>query len=112
MVRHVINRAIECGYFKSVNPIKMVKMLKADNMRMRFLTKDEAKKLLDRLDMMENPQLHDMVLLSLQSGLRAGELFKLEWTDVHFETKKVDKYHLKSNKGEFLTISTCLSKLY
>ncbi len=51
-------------------------MVKANNERLRFLTREEAKALLDDLEK-RHPQLHDMALLSLRTGLRPTEIFKL-----------------------------------
>jgi integrase len=65
------------------------------NQRERFLRYDEASLLLDELKVDQNrtrnpgekkdPQLHDMALLSLHCGLRAGEIFNLKGQDLDFE---------------------------
>ena len=57
------------------------KMVKANNERLCFLTREEAKALLDDLEK-RHPQLHDMALLSLRTGLRPTEIFKLRGQDV------------------------------
>ncbi|MDR0828430.1 MAG: hypothetical protein LBN33_11285 [Desulfovibrio sp.] len=56
-------------------------MVKINNRRLHFLTPREAKDLLAELEAV-NPQLHDMALLSLRTGLRATEIFKLKGQDV------------------------------
>ena len=56
-------------------------MVKANNERLCFLTREEAKALLDDLEK-RHPQLHDMALLSLRTGLRPTEIFKLRGQDV------------------------------
>jgi len=58
-----------------------VKIPRKDNRRQRFLTHVEADKLMAALQV-KSPILYDMALLSLHSGLRAGEIFKLTWTDI------------------------------
>ena len=85
-VRASINRAIGTGLWNGVNPLSTKRggpwqLLKVNNARLRFLTPDEAKKLLAELNEY-NPQLHDMALLSLRTGLRATEIFKLKGQDV------------------------------
>ncbi|TVM13074.1 site-specific integrase, partial [Oceanidesulfovibrio indonesiensis] len=66
------------------SPVAHVKRPKVDNRRVRFLTADEAEALLAKLkDSSQN--LHDMALLSLFSGLRAGEIFNLIWGSVGLE---------------------------
>ena len=63
------------------NPAVKVKKPKIDNKRVRFLTHDEADNLLIELKS-RSQQLHDMALISLHCGLRAGEIFKLTWGDI------------------------------
>jgi integrase len=88
-VRTAINRAIGTGLWKGVNPFATRRgdswqLLQLNNARLRFLTSDEAKKLLAELKQ-RNPQLHDMALLSLRTGLRATEIFKLKGQDVNVQ---------------------------
>jgi integrase len=85
-VRASINRAIGTGLWNGNNPLSTKRggpwqLLKVNNARLRFLTEDEAQKLLSELQSY-NPQLHDMALLSLRTGLRATEIFKLKGQDV------------------------------
>ena len=79
-MRSAINRVTATGMWSGVNPLSTKggtwKMVKANNERLRFLTKEEAKVLLDDLEK-RHPQLHDMALLSLRTGLRPTEIFKL-----------------------------------
>lgn len=83
-VRAAVNRAIYNGLWKGVNPFSTKEgwtMPKVNNKRLRFLTKEEARALLDDLKI-RHPQLHDMVLLSLKTGLRPTEMFKLRGEDL------------------------------
>jgi integrase len=95
LIRQIFNKAILWGMYKGDNPIKGVKMPVLQNQRERFLRYDEASLLLDELKVDQNrtrnpgekkdPQLHDMALLSLHCGLRAGEIFNLKGQDLDFE---------------------------
>jgi integrase len=85
-VRAAINRAIGTGLWNGGNPLATKRggpwqLLKVNNARLRFFTPDEAKNLLADLKN-HHPQLHDMALLSLRTGLRATEIFKLTGQDV------------------------------
>jgi integrase len=55
-----------------------------DNQRIKFFTHEEATTVLEKIKE-KSEQLHDMALLSLHCGLRAGEIFNLRWSNAHIE---------------------------
>ena len=83
VVRQVFNFAREHDLTSCLSPTSKVKPPRTDNRRLRFLNHEEAGQLLDYLKE-RSPNLHDMALLSLHCGLRAGEVFNLAWGDVDF----------------------------
>ena len=84
-MRSAVNHAIATKLWSGSNPLStrgsVWKMAKVNNKRLRFFTRDEAKALLADLEFRHH-QLHDMGLLSLKTGLRATEIFKLRGQDV------------------------------
>jgi integrase len=83
ITRQVLNHADRLGLYHGKNAVSSVKKPKVANERKRFLTHAEAADLLDYLKG-QSEQLHDISLLSLRAGLRAGEIFKICWADVDF----------------------------
>jgi integrase len=86
-LRRCVNRSIATGMWSGANPFASRKngawqMPKVDNGRLRFFTPQEATALLASLRE-KSPQLHDMALLSLKTGIRATEIFKLRGQDVN-----------------------------
>ena len=73
IISQVWNHAASRGLVSGNSPTKRVKLPKKDNRRMRFLTPDEACALLSALRG-RSLDMHDMALLSLFCGLRAGEV--------------------------------------
>lgn len=95
IIRQVFNKANLLGLYQGENPAKKVKKPKADNRRIRFLSEDEAERLLEELKK-RSPDLHDMALLALHCGPRAGEIFGLTWKDIDFDRGLITFRHTKN----------------
>jgi len=84
LFRSIVNKAIAWGHFKGVNPVKGLKMPIPQNERQRFLSPEEADLLLDNIK--ERSLLwHDIAMLSLRTGMRASEIFRLKNQDLNFD---------------------------
>lgn len=83
LFRRMVNKAIIWGLWDGKNPVINVALPRPNNMRQRFLSKDEAQMLLSKLKE-KSSIVHDMALLALYTGMRAGELFALRNCDLDF----------------------------
>lgn len=110
MDRQVFNYAKDHGFFTGENPARKVKKLKYDNKRQRFLTPAEADILLKILKK-KNTNLHDMALLSLHTGARAGEIFGLEWTDLDFTDGKITFRDTKNADSRYVFMSGAVKSM-
>jgi integrase len=84
LYRQIHNKAVAWGMYKGENPVKGVKMPEVSNQRERFLSYTEADILLNALSKVSR-SVHDMALLSLHTGMRAGEIFDLRGSDLDLE---------------------------
>lgn len=72
----------EVPIFTGKNPATGLRLPSIHNVRDRYLTASEVKKLLVAASELRSPDLHDCIVLSLNTGLRLGELMRLEWIDI------------------------------
>ena len=84
-LRSAINHGIAARQWYGGNPLStrggLWKMPEPNNCRLRWLTCEEVRMLLEYL-LPRDRQLHDMVLLSLRTGLRPTEMFRLKGEDI------------------------------
>ncbi len=78
------------------NPCFSLTKLKENSGRDRVLSEDEISKLLTSCRQSKSPYLYCIVLMSLTTGARQGELLGLEWRHVDFENKLA---YLKETKN-------------
>lgn len=95
IVRQTFNKATEWGLYDNINPASKVKTPKENNKRSRFLTHTEAKELLLSLKT-RSKQFYEISLLSLFTGMRAGEIFNLKFGDIDLDNGII---HIKSPKN-------------
>ncbi|MGL5473737.1 MAG: tyrosine-type recombinase/integrase [Enterobacterales bacterium] len=91
IMQRAINFAIKRKHWEGINPLSSLggfTMPKLDNKGERFLTPDEAARLLERLALL-NPKWHDMALLSLHTGLRLTEIFGIQGRDIDEQNQVV-----------------------
>jgi integrase len=87
LLRRCLLRAVEWGYFKGQVPSFKGSLPRFDNKRQRFLSKIEADMLLHMLKQSDKSMnWHDIALFALNTGLRRGEIFKLNMTHINFDS--------------------------
>ena len=89
----MFNKAIEWGKVED-NPTRKVKKLRENNKRLRYLEKEEIKKLLDNCV----PHLKPVVITALNTGMRKGELLNLKWSDIDFRQGLITLLYTKNNE--------------
>ena len=96
-LRAMFNKAIEWKIYDGVSPIHGRQFFKLENRRLRYLEKDEIKRLLEVCP----DYLRDIVEFAINTGMRQGEIFNLKWEDVDYNTGLIHLLKTKSgNKRE------------
>lgn len=80
MARAVVIEGIPL--FAGPSPLDGVPMPKPKNARERFLSYAEADKLLEAAQESGHTDLHTAIVIALNTGMRLGEILRLEWIDV------------------------------
>lgn len=93
LLRRIINYGVSRNQCTSTLKIKLPKV---DNLRTEDLNADELARLLDVLDTAENQAVANIMRMALYTGLRRGEILKLQWPDLDFERNFIC---LKNPKG-------------
>lgn len=70
-----------------INPVRGIPRLKFSNARDRYLSSDDARRLLKATEASLNPQLRSIVGLLLLTGARKNELLKAQWQHVDVDRK-------------------------
>lgn len=108
----VWNAARDLGIVDRPCPTKSnsFRLPRIDNERERFLSIEEADKLLAAVRA-RSQQVHDMALLSLHSGMRFSEIARLTWGCVNTESETIRVYG-KGEKSRTIEMGNPVVKLF
>ncbi|HEV7375934.1 MAG TPA: site-specific integrase [Pyrinomonadaceae bacterium] len=81
----------------------------ASSERERYLTPDEETRLLAALD--EQQWLKNIVVMALNTGMRRGEIFSLQWFDVNFERGAIHVRQTKSGKDRLVPMNSTVQAM-
>jgi integrase len=99
-LRHLFSKAFEWKIIDS-HPCHGVKQFKESNRRLRFLTAEECKTLLDACPSTD-PTLRQIIELALNTGMRKSEVLRLKWEHVNLRQEYLEI--LDQKNGEYSTI--------
>lgn len=102
-LKHMFTKAIQWQMATS-NPVRQVRMLKENNQRLRYLTNDEAQRLLAALPERVRP----VVVCALYTGMRRGELLRLQWADVDLQQRLIFVRQSKNGDKREIPIADAL----
>jgi integrase len=77
-------------------PSFIIEMPKVNNLKTEDLTPDQLAALLEAIDQDTNIQAANFMKMALFTGMRRGELFRLQWQDVDFDRGFI---HIRDPKG-------------
>jgi len=92
-LKTIFNKAIEWGKIHK-NPTNKVKPFKENKHRLRYLNKEEIKALYNACA----EHLKPIIIVTLNTGMRKGEILNLEWEQVDFRQKIIYLLDTKNNE--------------
>lgn len=90
----IINYGVKNGLCEGL-PFK-IKKPTVNNEVTEYLTDDQLRRLMDTIKADPNVQVANMMVLALYTGMRRGELFRLQWDDINFDQGFI---HIRDPKG-------------
>jgi len=108
ITRAIFNHAIRNELVKGfANPISngKVRMPAVDNKQLGFLSKDQAKTILDYFQEQGNQRLYQLTALMLFTGARFIEICSLTWGDIHWNISQIYFKKTKDGNDRYITIT-------
>ncbi len=82
LLSHAFNVAVKEWQWMQESPMPKVSKPKVSNERLRYLSDDEQKNLLEAARISANKYLHTILIVALSTGMRHGEIMNLRWRDI------------------------------
>jgi len=105
-LKTMFNKAVEWEKLNTQPP--KIKLYKVNNQRIRYLTSDEEKKL---LELFSEP-LKSIILIALNTGMRRGEIINLKWVDVYIKEGKIIIQESKSKEKRIIPMNEIVKTVF
>ena len=105
-LRHMCTKALDWGILDE-NPLRCDKQLKENNHSLRYLNEDEIPTLLDA----SSPYLRAVITVALNTGLRYGELMRLQPSDLDFRTNLIEIRDQKNGELSYVPMNQVTQKI-
>jgi len=99
-LKHMFTKAQDWN-MTATNPTRGVKLLRKENSRIRFLSKEECLRLYRAC----SKHLRPIVLIALHTGMRRGEILNLKWEDIDFDRRLIYIRQTKSGESREIPMS-------
>ena len=112
LVRHMFNCAVKWevpGVTR--NPSEGIPLVANENQRQRFLTVEEAQRLMEAVEESDSPMLKYIVAMLLLTGARRNEVLHARWCDVDFNSRQWVLPRNKSAKPRYIPLSEAAIRL-
>ena len=107
LLKHMFNMAERWDQYQGKNPVRLVKFLPEENLQFKTLSQEEEQALLACCP----PYLQDMIVFDLNTGLRSGDVFNLQWEGVDFEQQQLNVLVQKTRRKLMVPVNEAASSV-
>ncbi len=86
LLKAAVNACKDAKFYKGENPFEGITLF-PEVERNRFLSDDEATKLLTALDELQNTETRDFILFCLLTGVRKSNVLSMSWSDINLDSQ-------------------------
>ncbi len=105
ILSHVFTIAMKEWGWVEDNPLRKVTKMKEPRGRVRFLSDEERRNLLDACGKSESPFLYTAVVLALSTGARRMEVLGLRWQDIDLMRGVITLHETKNGERRILPLT-------
>ncbi|WP_457572107.1 tyrosine-type recombinase/integrase [Desulfovulcanus sp.] len=109
LIKRIANHGVNHGFCNNIT--FKIKMPLVDNKVTEDLSPEELTRLLEAIEADPNRTAATMMKLALFTGMRRGEMFKLQWSDVNFHRRFILIRHPKGGKSQEIPLNKEAEKL-
>jgi len=110
LMRQAFNKVVVWRLWSGENPCKGIAFPTPNNARQRFLSQDEAARLLETLRQ-RSPQVARIATMSLYGGLRLGEVLGLAWSNVDLKNGIIMVQDTKNSESRPIFITDPIRRI-
>jgi len=103
LLRRIINFGVNSGLCA---PGPKIRLPKVDNQRTEDLTEEQLARLVEALNASENQPVANIMRMALFTGMRRGEIVKLEWRDLDFDRNFIALRDPKGGQGQRIPMNS------
>lgn len=106
VIRHALNIASsEWGIYLKVNPVEQIRLPKPPKPRERRVTSSEYENLLLEAKASRSKYMYPLIVLAVETGMRLGELLKLQWSDFDEQDRILSIRDTKNGEDRVVPLS-------
>jgi integrase len=105
VLSHAFTMAVKEWQWCDDNPVRKISKPKESRGRVRFLSDEERRRLLEACKASSNPYLYIIVVLALSTGARRGELLTLHWPDVDLKRRVLTFRETKNGETRVVPVT-------